>query len=432
MLTISRPNISSTEITSFPVATRLIKLPVQNYLKLLENPKKGDETNGPQIALINAINDPRFRFVCAALARRLGKTFIANVIGQMVILVPGCNVLIISPNYNLSTISFELQRQFINKFSIELTRDNLKDRILEISNGSTIRMGSVGQVDSCVGRSYDLILFDEAALHPGGKDAFNVALRPTMDRPGSKAIFISTPRGKKNWFSEFYNRGFASDFPQWVSIHADYKENKRMSEEDVREARMSMSKAEFEQEYMASFNTFEGAIYQFANEDVIDYYPSLEGAEVIGGLDPGYRDETAFVVVAYVPSEDCFYVIDEYLKKEATTDKHAEAIAALRDKYNIEIIFIDSAAAQTAADFAYTYDIATSKAKKAILPGIAALQAIIEQGRLKVNSNCTNMLDALDQYQWCAKEDLLKDKPEHNHASHMCDALRYAIYTFTL
>lgn len=429
-LSISRPDVESDKITEFPIETRFIKLPIQNYLKL-----SGDmeQTNAPQIALINAINNPKYRFVCAALARRLGKTYIANIIAHLVTLMPGVEVLIMSPNYSLSTISFELQRRLINKFGVEVTRDNLKDRVLELSNGSTIRMGSVGQVDSCVGRSYRVILFDEAALDAKGEDAFNVALRPTLDQPNSKALFISTPRGKKNWFSRFFQRGFSSDFPGWVSIHADYKENSRMTEADVQEARRSMSKAEFEQEYMASFNTFEGAIYFIDDADVIDYYPEYNAdTEVFAGLDPGFRDETAFVVLCYKPEEDCFYVIDEYLQKEVTTDVHAEKIVELRDKYNIEIIFIDSAAAQTAADFAYTYDIATTKAKKDVLPGIAYVQSIIENNRLKVNANCLHMLEALDQYQWDKKETLTKDKPEHNHASHMCDALRYALYSFKL
>lgn len=429
-MTISRPDVRSDAIVEFPIETRLIKLPIQNYLKL-----SGDDKtiNAPQIALVNAINDPKYRFVCAALARRLGKTYIANIIAHLVSLMPGVEILIMSPNYSLSTISFELQRKLINRFGIEITRDNLKERILELSNGSTVRMGSVGQVDSCVGRSYRVILFDESALHPGGEDAFNIALRPTLDQPGSKAIFISTPRGKKNWFSRFFARGFSDEYPEWVSIQADYKENSRMNESDVREARISMSKAEFEQEYMASFNTFEGAIYNLEAESVIDYYPVQdECVECFAGLDPGYRDSTGFVVVKYVPHEDCFYVVDEYLQKEVTTDVHAAEIKRLSDKHNIELIFIDSAAAQTAADLAYVYDIATTKAKKDVLAGIAYVQALIEKGQLKVHQNCTNMLDALDQYQWSTNENLIKDKPEHNFASHMCDALRYALYTFKL
>jgi hypothetical protein len=430
-LTISRADIESATITKFPAADRLIKLPVENYIKIAD---PDGETNDAQRALINAINNPKYRFVCAALARRLGKTYIANVIGHMVSLIPDCHVLVMSPNFSLSSISFDLQRKLLNKFQIEIVRDNIKDRILALANGSTIRMGSVTQADSCVGRSYDLIIFDEAALSTKGEDAFNIALRPTLDKPHSKAIFISTPRGKKNWFSKFYQYGFSNEYPDWASIHADYTENHRMTEKDVNAARQIMSKAEFEQEYMASFNVYEGAIYQMPPTSFVDYIPDLsrDDVEIFAGLDPGYRDETAFVVVAYVGSEDCFYVIDEYLKKEAVTATHAAAIQRLIDKYKIEIIFIDSAAAQTAADLAYTYDIATSKAKKDILPGIAHVQTVAETGRLKVNNNCLAMIESIDQYQWDLSETLTRNKPVHNHASHMADALRYALYTFNL
>ena len=293
MLVVSRPDVNRDAIVEFDPLKRFIKLPIDNYLKLLGI---YDTINRPQIALINAVNDPKYRFVCAALARRLGKTYIANVIGQLVTLVPNSNVLIISPNYNLSTISFELQRRLIKHFDLEITRDNLKDKIIELSNGSTIRMGSLGTVDSTVGRSYDLIIFDEAALGEGGEAAFNVALRPTLDKPSAKAIFISTPRGKNNWFSQFWQRGFDPNFPEWVSLQADYSENTRMAESDVQEARRSMSKAEFEQEYMASFTTFEGQIYAIGESDIVSEIPQDLRGEAIAGCDPGYRDHTAYVV----------------------------------------------------------------------------------------------------------------------------------------
>ena len=98
MLKVSRPDIEWEGITEFPLQDRFIKLPIQNYLKLVG---AWDQLNAAQVALINAINNPQYRFVCAALARRLGKTYIANIIAQLVALVPGCNVLVISPNYNL-------------------------------------------------------------------------------------------------------------------------------------------------------------------------------------------------------------------------------------------------------------------------------------------------------------------------------------------
>ncbi len=437
MLKISRADITGSHLVDYG-AGRFIKLPIESYMKLMPSPVPSleprtvfDDLNAPQIALINAVNSPSYRFVCAALSRRLGKTFIANIVGQMVVLVPGCNVLIMSPNYALSTISFELQRKFIRQFDLELERDNVKDRVLELSNGSTIRMGSVGQVDSSVGRSYNLIIFDEAALSEKGEEAFNISLRPTLDRPGSKAIFISTPRGKKNWFSTFYNRGFSLELKEWCSIHADYHENPRMTAADVAEAKQTMSAAEFEQEYMASFNSFQGQIYTISEQNVIQELP-LGKYEIFAGLDPGYKDPTAFVVIAYNIEENWYCVIDEYLEAERVTNQHAAAINEIIKRHSIETIFIDSAAAQFGADLAYNYDIATIKANKAVLEGIAYGQSIVQQDRLYVLSHCQNTLDALDQYRWDDSETLVKERPKHDKHSHIADALRYALYSFTI
>ncbi len=435
MLTVSRENISCEEITEYPANSRFLKLPLQNYLKLLtfENKNVYEELNRPQIAFFNAINSPQYRFIVAAFSRRLGKTFAANVAGQVVTLMPGSHVLIVSPNYTLSNISFELQRTLIRKFDLEVEKDNAKDKIIELSNGSTIRMGSLSTIDSCVGRSYDLIIFDEAALGKNGEEAFNVSLRPTLDKPGAKAIFISTPRGKNNWFSLFWNRGFSPEYPEWCSLQADYTENPRMLASDVAEAQRSMSKAEFEQEYLASFNSFEGQIYQLAGACILPWAGNDgDRVEFIAGLDPGYRDPTAFVVIAYMPNHDVFWIVDEYLEAEAVTSKHAAVFQEKIDKWGVDSIFIDSAAAQMSADLAYSYNIATIKAKKQVLEGIAYVQTLVEQGRIFVDPKCKNVLEMFDQYQWNKNENLIQEKPLHDKYSHMADAVRYALYSLHL
>ena len=81
MLDVSRTDIISDSFMDFPTADRFIKLPINSYLNLL-----GITPNTSQTALINAINNPKYGFVCAAISRRQGKTYIANVIGQ---LLPG-------------------------------------------------------------------------------------------------------------------------------------------------------------------------------------------------------------------------------------------------------------------------------------------------------------------------------------------------------
>lgn len=423
---VSRQDVISKKLVDFNIQDRFLKLPIQGYLDLLNI-----EPLPSQMAIINSINDPKYRFVTAAVSRRQGKTYIANIIGQLVALVPNCNILIMSPNYNLSQISFDLQRNLIKHFDLEVRKDNAKDRVIELSNSSTIRMGSVNQVDSCVGRSYDLIIFDEAAL-VDGEDAFNVALRPTLDKENSKALFISTPRGKNNWFSKFFNRGFTDEFPEWASIRATYLDNPRMSERDIEEARRSMSEAEFRQEYEADFNTFEGQIWNFDYENCTGNLLELDTRrmDVIAGLDVGYRDPTALCVIAYDWTEEKYYLVDEYYNSERTTEQHAIEIQKLIDKWDIDCIFIDSAAQQTRFDLAQQYDISTNNAKKSVLDGIARVEKIIDNDTLIVDQNCKETLACLDQYQWDPNPNLLREKPKHNMASHMADALRYALYSF--
>ena len=193
-------------------------------------------------------------------------------------------------------------------------------------------MGSINQVDSVVGRSYDLIIFDEAAL-VDGKDAFNVALRPTLDKENSKALFISTPRGRNNWFAEFWYRGFSDEYPQWASVKATYHENPRLSEEDIAEARKTMSEAEFNQEYMADFNVFEGQVWTFNHEQCVADLSEFDTSkmDVFAGLDVGYKDPTAFCVIAYDWEEEKFHLVDEYLNSERTTEQHAIEIQKLID-----------------------------------------------------------------------------------------------------
>lgn len=402
-----------------------LKLPVEPYLELL-----GIEPVPSQIAIINAINSPKYRFVCAAISRRQGKTYIANIIGQLVSLVPGCNILIMSPNYSLSQISFDLQRKLIKHFDLEVTKDNAKDKVIELSNGSTIRMGSVNQVDSTVGRSYDLIIFDEAALSDGGKEAFNVALRPTLDKDESKALFISTPRGRNNWFSEFFERGKSDEFPEWASVHATWKDNPRTSLADIEQARAEMSANEFEQEYLASFNIYEGQIWQFNHETCIADLSSLDisSMEIFAGLDIGFRDATAMVIIAWDGTK--YYVLDEYYATERSTSEHAVHIRALMDKWGVEIIFIDSAAQQTRYDLASDYDISTNNAKKSLLDGISYVGAIIEHDNLIVDMRCSETLRSIDQYQWDPNPNLVNEKPKLNDARHCADALRYALYSY--
>lgn len=415
MLQINRDDIRSDIIVDYPVEERFIKLPIEKFLPLL-----GIEPNPPQIALINAINNPKYRFITACISRRLGKTFIANVIGNLVSLYPNMNILVMSPNYSLSTISWDVQKGLYKKFNIPLAKANQKDRVLELYNDSSLRLGSVAQADSCVGRSYDLIIFDEAAL-TDGSSAWNVQLRPTLDKLNSKAIFISTPRGN-NWFKQLFD--IESD--EWVSITADWTENPRAKEKDIMGAKDTMSYAEWRQEYYADFTVKEGRIYNMLPECHVDSL-EMKVLDTVMGVDLGFRDPTSMVVMQTDGYK--WYIVAEYEASGQSTRTYAEVAKELVERYNVDFIYIDSANQQMRYDFAVEYDLYCLNAKKDVNLGIGYCQGLVENSRIYINNNCHKMLGMLNNYAWDPREGLLVEKPLHDKHSHLADAFRYAMYS---
>jgi len=205
-----------------------------------------------------------------------------------------------------------------------------------------------------------------------------------------------------------------------------------MSESDISEARKSMSEAEFKQEYEADFNTYEGQIWKFNFETQVKDLSQFDTSkmDVFAGLDVGFKDPTALCVIAYDWDEDKYYLVDEYMNNERTTEQHAVEIQKLIERWDIDYIYIDSAAQQTRFDLAQNYDISTINAKKSVLDGIGHVSAIIDNDKLYVDQECKEALKCLDSYQWDPNPNLVKEKPKHNMASHMGDALRYALYSF--
>lgn len=429
---VSRDYLVYDQLEEFPLETRFLKLPVKKFFDL-----QNIIPIPPQNALINAINDPRHRFVVGCLSRRTGKTFSANHIAFLKAMEPGTQVLIISPNYSLSNISWMEQTRLLKEHNIDTLKMNAKDKEIHLANGSLIKLGSVSQANSCVGRSYDLILFDEAALDPKGADAFNIQLRPTLDKPNSKAIFISTPRGT-NYFHEFYMRGFNDKFPRWASVHSTWEDNPRNTREDIEDARKSMSRAEFQQEYEADFTTFEGQIYEGFDwkncvQDLSDrnFIGNSSKYDVLMGIDAGYKDATASLLAYYDMDDDLFYITWDYENAEATTAQHAEEFFKIYEQNDVDMIFCDSAAAQFRYDLAAMHDLPSYPAKKSILDGIAYCQSLIDNNKVIVDKNCLFVLDMLRNYRWDPRPELIKPKPLHDKFSHVGDAFRYMLYSYT-
>lgn len=410
------------------------KVPINNLARKLP-PKYGfTEFNPSQQAMIEGLNDKRFWVHISA--RRTGKSSAAAVLALAKLLEPEQQVLVVAPNFNLSSIIWDYTTQLIESFSIETKKYNQKDHVVQLINGSTFRLLSAENRSSLVGRAANFLIVDEAALI-SDDEYYTRDLRPALSTfPDSRALFISTPRGKENYLYSYYNRGQDAHYPEWGSGLFPWHSNPRLQKADIEEARKALPETIFRQEYYCEWASFEGQIYKIdddkhfvdltSDEAPYKIAPGDDRFTYIAGLDMGFRDDTAFVVIA---TDDInFFIVDEYIASEQPTSVHAENIKELIDHWGVETIYIDSSAQQTKADLAYEYDIYCDNAIKSVTDGIAHLQSLVIQNKIIMDTNNARQCHAgMTAYRWNSKTE--KVRPVHDWSSHPCDAIRYAIYT---
>ena len=335
--------------------------------------------------------------------------------------------MVVAPNFSLSSIIWDYVTDLIKQLDIEVDKFNQKDKVVKLINGSIFRLLSANNRDSLVGRAANLLIVDEAAIIPND-EYFTRDLRPALSTfKDSRCLWISTPRGKGNYLYNYFIRGSDQEYEDWGSSIHSWRSNPLLSEKDIDEARKSITRALFAQEYECEWTTTESQIYEALDEAKhINDYVGERFAEVLAGLDVGYRDENVFVVIGF--DGENYFLIDEYVSKESTTSELAAAIQEKIDEWNIDSIYIDSAAQQVKADFAYDYDIYCENAIKSVNDGINFLQVLIESNRLFFDTlGASHTFSAMSSYKWNPNTET--PKPVHDWASHPCDAVRYAIYT---
>ena len=398
------------------------RLSIDKLLTKLPTPVQFNES---QKAMIEGLNENRF-FVHIA-ARRTGKSYAAAILAFGKLLEPGQQVMVVAPNFSLSSIIWDYVTDLIKQLEIEVDRFNQKDKVVRLINGSVFRLLSANNRDSLVGRAANLLIVDEAAIIPN-EEYFTRDLRPALSTfKDSRCLWISTPRGKGNYLYNYYLRGSDHEYPDLGSALFTWRSNPLLSEKDVKEARKAVSRALFAQEYECEWTTTEAQIYESLDEAKhIGEYVGERFSEVIAGLDVGYRDDNVFVVIGF--DGKSYYIIDEYVSKESTTSELAARIQEKMDEWSIDTIYIDSAAQQLKADFAYDYDIYCENAVKSVNDGINYVQVLIEQDNLFFDTlGATHCFSAMSSYRWNPNTET--PKPVHDWTSHPCDAIRYAIYT---
>jgi PBSX family phage terminase large subunit len=152
----------------------------------------------------------------------------------------------------------------------------------------------------------------------------------------------------------------------------------------------------------ASFDYAEGSVYQTFGDHIVQPFKIPQHWERIGGSDWGIRDYTVLLMAAIDPDTGIVYIYDEYYKNNLPIPKHAEAMKEMVQKVpygKLRALVGDPAGKRrgnndlrSIFDHYAEYGLWFKDGNNRIDAGIAKVNAYLSLGRLKIFSNCANLI----------------------------------------
>jgi hypothetical protein len=247
-----------------------------------------------QRKVIESFSDSDHKFGIVSTGRQFGKSLLAsNLLVYWLLNNSGSRGAWISPIYNQGKKVFG---EILNACKDIVESSNKADLTMRFVNGSTIQFLSAERPDSIRGFSFNYLIIDEAAYIR--EEALTAAILPTLTAIGKKCLVISTPKGKGNWFYNYYLRGIQSN-DQYISFQGISTDNTYVDLSFIEEQRKSLPEDIFRQEYMAEF--VDGGNDVFRNLDnvcILDGWPEItRGENYFAGIDVGISDDYTVLTV---------------------------------------------------------------------------------------------------------------------------------------
>lgn len=185
------------------------------------------------------------RFIVLMCGRRWGKSVISQTVGVRDALA-GKKVAYVTPTYKLARKFFKAYSKAIPE---QIATFNKSELTIELITDGFIQFFSGESLDVFRGLDFDLIIIDEASYIPGLKSNWSASLRPTLTDRKGKAIFLSTPRGKNDFY--LFSLMERTDPANWKTFKFTSYDNPHIPAEEIDAAGLELPEATFKQEYLA-------------------------------------------------------------------------------------------------------------------------------------------------------------------------------------
>lgn len=187
----------------------------------------------------------RFNALCCG--RRWGKSALAvNLLAETAL--DGHPAGYFTPTYKLLDGTYN---ECLAALDPVIARKN-EHQFIELITGGRIEFWSLENELAGRSRKYKRSIIDEAAFNGNLWQRWTESIRPTLSDLKGDAWFLSTPRGKNDFF-KIWSRGKSGE-PNWMSWQMSTYTNPYIDPSEVDDAKADLPADAFAQEYMADFS----------------------------------------------------------------------------------------------------------------------------------------------------------------------------------
>lgn len=370
----------------------------------------------------------RSKKIIVNVARQQGKsTTAAAKAVHKALFSPKSLILIVAPAVPQAG---ELRRKIdehLRNLNLEVKAVADNKRELEFANGSRI---IIVAADEDTVRSYTahMIIEDESAMVP---DVVYEAMEPMLLVTGGQHILLGTPKGmKKHHFADIWHD--QAEGSPWDRYRVDAWQNPRVPREVLQGLKDEKERLGrlwwFQQEYECSFvAAAQGLVYPF--ERAKNTCPPIKQDprwwQYVLGIDYGFSDSTAFVVLGWQKDDPHVYVVESIEKRGLLAPEAAEIALALTKKYPFARMVGDMGGFGKGyvEEARRRFKLPIVAAEKNNKRGYIELMASdLKAGLLKVMPGNDGLIDEWQKLPW----DEEREMPADGHKDHLADAALYA------
>ncbi len=371
----------------------------------------------------NEIAADLHRFRVLRCGRRFGKTVLSCEEIKGKALGKPRNITYFATTYQQARdIAWELLKKQLQPRIISLNESRLEMKIKPVRGNepSLLQLRGWEALESERGKRNDFLVLDEVASMRNFWAGWHEVLRPTLTDTKGETLFASTPKGY-NHFYDLCNLELTDS--DYKTFHFTTYDNPFIPVEEIEKAKRELSKEQFLQEYLASFEKTTGLVYkEFSRE--LHLYDELPGGNYteIGGVDPGYIHHAAVLKIK-IDRNGIWYVDDEWSKTGKTDAQIADYVAAL---FGSSPVYPDPENQGFIKELVDRHVNVREviKGKNSVVSGIQKVREMLLTGRLKVNKKCVNTISGFEMYSYDENTD--KENPIKENDDEM-DALRYPV-----